>query len=361
MLQQLDVAIAIVVVLLGVSLFVTILTQMISSLLNLRGSHLRAGLVTLLKTADPGLEAHADAIVARVVTHPLLSDSAFSQQSPFKAKDWVEKRMPALAGHWRCASAVRPNELKAILRELVAAGANSSEPWHAALATALGKDPDRLLDRARVTLDELKKGLTPAAAARLQSSIDSAVSSISGVDARIDEWFDAAMNRVSQRFTLNVRVWTAGIAVAVAILMHFDAIDLYNKVAADKSVRDSLVSMAGAVQTQAEQDLSNKQTRTIDDLSTEARELRSKLAVAQFQLDVPTWPEHVRRFGATGWGAGIVGILIGAALLSLGSPFWFNALKGLTSLKTTVASAIDHEKQSAAPAAAAGRSAAARV
>ncbi|HZW54341.1 MAG TPA: hypothetical protein VFF00_09910, partial [Candidatus Elarobacter sp.] len=67
MLQQLDVAIAIVVVLLGVSLFVTILTQMISSLLNLRGSHLRAGLVTLLKTADPGLEAHADAIVARVV------------------------------------------------------------------------------------------------------------------------------------------------------------------------------------------------------------------------------------------------------------------------------------------------------
>ena len=147
MLQQLDVAIAIVVVLLGVSLFVTILTQMISSLLNLRGSHLRAGLVTLLKTADPGLEAHADAIVARVVTHPLLSDSAFSQQSPFKAKDWVEKRMPALAGHWRCASAVRPNELKAILRELVAAGANSHEPWHAALATALGKDPDKLLDR----------------------------------------------------------------------------------------------------------------------------------------------------------------------------------------------------------------------
>jgi len=143
--------------------------------------------------------------------------------------------------------------------------------------------------------------------------------------------------------------------------MHFDAIDLYNKVAADKSVRDSLVSMAGAVQTQAEQDLSNKQTRTIDDLSTEARELRSKLAVAQFQLDVPTWPEHVRRFGATGWGAGIVGILIGAALLSLGSPFWFHALKGLTSLKTTVASAIDQEKQSAAPAPAAGPSAATRV
>ena len=359
MLQQLDVAIALVVVLLGVSLFVTILTQMISSLLNLRGSHLRAGLVTLLKTADPSLEVYADAIVARVVTHPLLCDSAFSQQSPFKAKDWVEKRMPALAGRWRSASAIRPNELKAILRELVAADANGGEPWRAALATALGKDPDKLLDRAGVTLDELKRGLTPAAAARLQSSINSALSSINGVEARIDEWFDAAMNRVSQRFTLNVRVWTAGIAIAVAVLMHFDAIDLYNKVAADKSVRDSLMSMAGSVQTQAEQDLSNKPTRTIDDLSTEARELRSKLAVAQFQLDVPTWPEHVRRFGATGWGAGIIGILIGAALLSLGSPFWFNALKGLTSLKTTVASAIDQEKQSAAPANA--PSAAARV
>jgi hypothetical protein len=61
-LQQLDIAIALVVVLLGVSLCVTILVQMVSALFNLRGTHLRSGLATLLATVDPELRTHAHAI-----------------------------------------------------------------------------------------------------------------------------------------------------------------------------------------------------------------------------------------------------------------------------------------------------------
>ena len=327
MLQQLDVAIAVVVVLLGVSLFVTILTQMISAVFNLRGSHLRAGLVTLLKTADPNLEADADAIVTRVVTHPLLSDSAFSDNSPFKARAWAEQRMPGVARHWKCASAIRREELKAVLHDLVADRRNAGEAWYPALKNALASN-----------FDHVKDTLPSPIANRLQELADSVASGVSGIESRIDTWFDASMNRVSQRFALNVRAWTAALAVLVAIGMHFDAIDLYNKVSTDKAMRDELVKLSTSFDGDAQ---ANPQD--VNQLATRARELRARFAVAQFQLSFPTRAEHMQRFAETGTVPGILGILIGAALLSLGSPFWFNALRSLASLKTSVASAIEDE------------------
>jgi hypothetical protein len=39
------------------------------------------------------------------------------------------------------------------------------------------------------------------------------------------------------------------------------------------------------------------------------------------------------------------GILFSAGLLSLGAPFWYNALKSLSALKPTVASKEDQERR----------------
>jgi hypothetical protein len=48
-----------------------------------------------------------------------------------------------------------------------------------------------------------------------------------------------------------------------------------------------------------------------------------------------------------GWKAHILGILFSAALLSLGAPFWYNALKNLASLRSTVAQNISKEQEQA--------------
>jgi hypothetical protein len=46
----------------------------------------------------------------------------------------------------------------------------------------------------------------------------------------------------------------------------------------------------------------------------------------------------------------LLGILISAALLSLGAPFWYNTLKSLTNLRPTLANAVEkNPKQSGAP------------
>jgi hypothetical protein len=75
-LEHLDVLIAFAVVMLGVSLLITVLTQMIGSLLGLRGHNLRRALVDLIGTAHPTLSEHASDIARRVLQHPLVSDSA---------------------------------------------------------------------------------------------------------------------------------------------------------------------------------------------------------------------------------------------------------------------------------------------
>src|SRR5437867_13098964 len=98
-LEHLDTIIAFVVIITGVSLLVTTLTQMVSALLGLRGSNLRWGIQTLLKELDPNLAAHAATISEKVLHHPLISDSTLSRFDV-----WLVKR-------WKLASAVRKEEL----------------------------------------------------------------------------------------------------------------------------------------------------------------------------------------------------------------------------------------------------------
>ena len=80
MFQHLDIVIAFVVLMLVVSLFITAGTQVVVSLLGLRGANLRRGLVDLLETAFPGPEARRSAkeIARRVLRHPTISDSIFA-------------------------------------------------------------------------------------------------------------------------------------------------------------------------------------------------------------------------------------------------------------------------------------------
>ena len=94
------------VILAGVSLLVTVLTQSVSALLGLRGSNLCWGIETLLKELDPELNAHAAAITREVLSHPLISDSTLSRFG-FK-----------LFNRWKLASVIRKDELIEILRFL---------------------------------------------------------------------------------------------------------------------------------------------------------------------------------------------------------------------------------------------------
>ena len=80
MFQHLDIVIAFVFLMLVVSLFITAATQVVVSLLGLRGANLRRSLVDLFETAFHGPEARRSAkeIARRVLRHPTISDSIFA-------------------------------------------------------------------------------------------------------------------------------------------------------------------------------------------------------------------------------------------------------------------------------------------
>jgi hypothetical protein len=80
MFQHLDTVIAFVVLMLVASLFITAATQLMVSLLGLRGANLRRSLADLFETACPDQEAGrwAKEIAGRVLRHPAISDSVVS-------------------------------------------------------------------------------------------------------------------------------------------------------------------------------------------------------------------------------------------------------------------------------------------
>lgn len=81
------------------------------------------------------------------------------------------------------------------------------------------------------------------------------------------------------------------------------------------------------------------------ELSRESSELNKKLADAGFDL-VPK-DGFGRRWGKNwkqGWQPHIWGLLFSIGLLSLGAPFWYNALKNLVSLRSTVAQNMSKEQ-----------------
>ena len=114
-LEHFDTVLSFVVIIAGVSLLVTVLTQIVSALFGLRGTNLRWGIQTLLETADPNLaktpdakekKSFAEMISQEVLQHSLISDSTLSD---------VEKGIP---DRWTLATAISKDQLIDILHRL---------------------------------------------------------------------------------------------------------------------------------------------------------------------------------------------------------------------------------------------------
>ena len=121
MLGYLDTLIGFAVVMLLISLLITILTQIVSALVNHRGSNLKWGLKTLFANIDakrlPNLTANADKVAEAVLTHCLISDSWFSGNKVAQKLAAIPP-LDKLFRRFRLATAVRPGKLTAILQHL---------------------------------------------------------------------------------------------------------------------------------------------------------------------------------------------------------------------------------------------------
>ena len=387
MLAYLDTFIGFAVVMLGASLLITVLTQMVSALFSHRGANLRWGLETMFKNLPNSplmnTATHAEMIAKDVLTHPLISDSIFSLKP-----QWLADRI-------RLATAVHPDELFAILRDL------STKPAYTAIA-GLPAEIDTLVNAqnpatgrrlALLSAVPAFAGLNPSDKVPL---FEDTVKSIKDEAGQLEAWFNATMDRVSARFTTYMRVWTVAFSVALALGTGLNSVSLLSGLYKNGALRQSLAGAAtpmlalggnvlpaagqspvgkmytdavAAALTNAKLTIPLPATGITSDadarswLTTHVTDSAQQTAVlaaydqaikASLDQDVKNAAQvrtildnasfDVRKFGwqpDQPWPPQLPGVLASAALLTLGAPFWFNMLKQLTNLRPIVANKSD--------------------
>jgi hypothetical protein len=344
MLQMLDVVIGFAAVMLAVSLIVMSLTQAAASVLALRGAKLRRGLEDLIKHTMPDLAEDAKIIADRMIKHPLISDAA-----------------TGLGARWKLASAIKKEELLPVL--------------------------DAVLKETKIN----DRGITGIAAPQLEA---------------LNAWFDSFMARVSQWFTMNTRWIALVFATVLAVALHLDSVQLLRQINNSSETRARLSALAGTLLDQtpdatrgieaAYQDvlkdliasnqgsfnetpgstaavssrplayewiaknakneaeratlvtkfdaaLGDKLSNNLDKSIDRAKTLENDLSSAGITLRPPPGHSYRADFNTSDWDH-LGGIAASVLFLSLGAPFWFNLLKNMTSLRSTVA-----QRESGAP------------
>jgi hypothetical protein len=398
-LDRLDTAIAFVVIMLGVSLLITIATQILSALLGLRGTNLLWGLKTVLK--DCGITTKADEIAREILSDPRISDSVFSGLKDKKLLDLITRR-------WRLATAIRPDELSRVLNGIADRYARNKEQMIADSITRALSMRDAVAEKR---LDELQKVVGAGWASAASSVIERVTGSARDSILQLETAFATVMDRVGQRFAMTTRLWSVLFAVLIAFGLHLDSIALLERFAANPDQRAAVLGARAAILEEAQRahpGTAPPATATQPALDSNAPPMVSpailksameSLKKAEPKSRLPQVPDFAGYSEAITWlgshnqGAlesrfqrevilalearateinnlltqsgfslipkpwklrplfdsrrNLLGILITSALLSLGSPFWFNTLKQLSNLRTVLA---ENEKAEAAKA-----------
>ncbi len=396
MLQSIDTLIAFVVIMTVASLFVTILVQVLSAALSLRGKNLANALALTFQKIAPTLGDDAHRLAAKILTDPLLSDSTLTTKDTkhirtfaLPAKPWNSWDFFSGAGH--LASAIRPEEVYGMLQRLsekkeLESGSGTKSATAADAAPADGAD---LPAAATKILEAL--AVPPHNASALHDAVDHG-------RAKFDTWFRSAQDRAQQWFQLHTRSLTIAASILIALLLQLDAVEIFHFVSTNAAARAALVSSAGSVIQQADGALDERGglIKRVADAATGPGQAPIALAGVNhlgdlqqklLERDGPSFnpaayddlvrrvtaryfaeqqdklAELTRGANATGfefipvgywrWPAGgrfcdqlakiiphLPGVGLFAALLTLGAPYWFNLLKNLASLRPALARAI---------------------
>ena len=218
-------------------------------------------------------------------------------------------------GRKRLGSLIHRDEL---IRLLLEAPASSVVPELARKALAEGlrangiEDPAAALQGIREHALRLESS-NPALGHAIRHDLAILEAAPSEFVAKINSWFDRTMDRVSTRFTFTTRRITLVNSVLIAVAIQMDTISIVNRLAANDSLRGSLVEKAYA------QDKLN------------AMDPHQLTALASH--DVFPVPETPHAW-LNGWHlSNLPGFVISVLLLSLGAPFWFEALKDILKLR----------------------------
>jgi hypothetical protein len=307
MLKSIDALLGFSLVMLVASMSVTVLTGIWTALVNTRGVHLRDGLASLLRQIDPQFSAgDAKTVMDHVLTHPLIAEGG--RLGSLVHREEFTRLLLELAG------GEGQNKLPERLRQGLAAALRVS--GIADPGAALGKIRDLALSF------EISNPLLAASARHDLAILHAAPSDFV---AKINGWFDATIDRISARFTFTTRRIALANALLLAVAIQLDTVALIDRLCADNALRGTLVQQAAAKATlpaASLQDIERLASPSLFPAPASLAEWRTRW----------TW-------------AKLPGIALSVLLLSLGAPFWFEALKDLLRFRSAITLKDDGQRE----------------
>jgi hypothetical protein len=184
------------------------------------------------------------------------------------------------------------------------------------------------------TLGEVVKGTETPVPDLLRSVLIDVRSDAEAVRARLEAWFDDSMERVSGWYKRRNHVIVLVIASIVALVLDIDTIRVSQRLYRDPVVRAALVAQAQQV--------------VMLDTSQVRRDLRAQMARLEANELPIGWTEQCYPLRAlfvhdanrataacVASPASALGIALTVIALSLGAPFWFDALNRLVNIRQT--------------------------
>lgn len=275
--QILEVTIGLVLVYLVLSLAGTAVNESLTNVFSWRARGLRTGIENLLQDPD---------LTRRFYAHPL-------------TRSLYERRGFLGRGRRSWPSYLSSRQFTQVLFDLVGADAED------------GRDVDLPEDHGlRTVLEILERGAKKKGR---------------DLEAEVEAWFDAGMERVSSWFKGRMQWISVLVGLAIAGIANADTIRLATDLATDPALREAAVRRADELTAASPQPATNADVeRAVDESVREIERLGFTLG---WRGDVPS--------GGWDWLGKILGLAITGFAISLGAPFWFDTLKRLTSVRSS--------------------------
>jgi hypothetical protein len=291
-----DVAIGLILVYLGASLFVTVINEFIAQAVNLRGKQLHHSLQMLIND--------------RQVKDLLMKSPAIR---PFFEAD--AKKAP---------SYIDPNVLARLL-----VGGLAVDSQAGGVVKKVGESLGALPDSGLKT--------------QLQALVRTAENSTEGLVTAVSNWAERSLTMLGEGYKRNLQWISFGIGLAVAIGFNLDTIALTERLYRDKDARDAAV----AVGVQIAEKTDNTYEKCV---AMTPRQRQDDPSCAQVtglveavlgrnkslgMLPMGWSPTEIPPIGASSWLwlVKVAGWLLTALALSLGAPFWFDLLNKLVNIR----------------------------
>jgi hypothetical protein len=306
----LDIAIGTVFVFLLLSVFATVVNEIVFSFLNMRGRELLRGVATLLD------DAAMTGLVNKIYNNGQifgLFEGKFDPSRKNKLPSYIPSKNFALA-----------------LLESVADG-----PFSETQASAPGAGiPAGIAQQSLVLTEAFKKSAQDLAAVSATEKVGKPLLSMIamvGNDATrlqksVEDWYNSGMDRVSGRYKYKTQWMLFSIGLVIAVAMNADTIHIVKQLNQDSTLRASIVAAAESAK-EPQVDPSESTQQRIDAAKDSLQKVDN--------VGVPLGWHH------GDWNAKqapnlVLGWFLTAVAISLGAPFWFDILNKIMVVRSTV-------------------------